>query len=294
MPTRDRPERLRTCLTALRELDYPQQLLEVVVVDDSGDGSISRVVAPFQQDLTVNLVVQPPAGPAAARNRGVTHASGECVAFTDDDCEPASDWLRRLADGLAASPSAAVGGHTLNALTENVQSTASQLLIDYIYSYYNANPAGAKFFTSNNFALRANDFREVGGFDTRFPLAAAEDRDFCDRWLASGRSLRYVPDAIVRHSHSLTLRSFARQHFNYGRGALQFHTSRAARNRAPVKREPLTFYLNLLKAPWKQPNRSVRLSALLFLSQFANAAGYYYAKHLGRQQGVHPAQTAGT
>jgi GT2 family glycosyltransferase len=158
------------------------------------------------------------------------------LAFTDDDCRPAPDWLSTLGVRFAGAPDHAVGGRTLNALPDNRYSAASQLLIDYLYAYYNANGGLARFFASNNVALPRDRFHAVGGFDDRWPLAGGEDRELCDRWLQGGHGMLYAPEAVVYHAHPLTLRTFCRQHFNYGRGAYYYHRARArgGGGRAPV------------------------------------------------------------
>jgi GT2 family glycosyltransferase len=76
-------------------------------------------------------------------------------------------------------------------LPDNPFSTASQLLIDYLYEYYNIDSPQSLFFASNNFAVARKLFNQVGQFDLNFPLAAGEDREFCDRWLFHGYSLYY-------------------------------------------------------------------------------------------------------
>jgi len=103
--------------------------------------------------------------------------------FTDDDCTVAPDWLQTLEIQFKKTPDCLIGDRTINAVPNNIYSTASQELINYLYSYYNAIDNRAKFFTSNNFALPTNSFQKIGGFDTSFFLAAGEDREFCDRWL---------------------------------------------------------------------------------------------------------------
>lgn len=125
----------------------------------------------------------------------------------------------RFMKNIPAVQDCMVGGRTFNALPENPYSAASQLLVDYLYTYYNADPERAGFFTANNLALPAESFRAIGGFDSTFPYAAAEDREFCDHWLHHGHRMRYAPEAVVYHAHALTLRTFWRQHCTDGRGA---------------------------------------------------------------------------
>jgi GT2 family glycosyltransferase len=275
IPTCDRPEQLAECLHCLTCLDYPRDRFEVMVVDDGSSMSLETVIAPFGGQLDVTLLRQSHAGPAIARNTGAARARGQYLAFTDDDCRPDSRWLRALARRCELTPERIIGGRTLNALTGNIYSTASQLLVDHLYAYYNSDPDRARFFTSNNWAMSADCFREVGGFDAGFFLAAGEDRELCDRWLHDGRAMSYAPEARVNHAHVLTLRAFWRQHFTYGRGAFRFHQTRARRRSARFWIEPLAFYLRLLRSAISpsRPWRSLALVALLLLSQIANATG---------------------
>lgn len=284
IPTYNRPERLATCLESLTQLNYPRDRFEVVVVDDGSEPPMDSVVAPFQDQLDVTLLRQSNAGPATARNAGAAKARGQYLAFTDDDCQPAPDWLQTLAVRFAETPNCLIGGQTLNTLSDNLYSTASQVLTDYLYAYYNSDPERSRFFASNNFALPANDFRAIGSFDTTFPLAAGEDREFCDRLLYKNYHLLYVPEARVYHAHMLTLRSFWQQQFNYGRGAFHFHQIRCQRNQEPAKVEPASFYLNLLTYPFLQRSRqpALLLAALFLVSQVAIAAGLFWER---RKQG---------
>jgi len=277
IPTYGRPQKLAVCLDALVRLKYPRDRFEVIVVDDGSQTPPKTVVTPYENQIDIRLVTQFHAGPATVRNTGAEHAQGEYLAFTDDDCAPATNWLSALTDQFSVTPDAAIGGRTINALADNLYSTASQWLIDYLYTYYNADPNQAQFFTSNNIALPADGFRAIGGFDTTFPLAAAEDRELCNRWLHHGYRLAYAPEAVVYHAHPLTLRTFFRQHFNYGRGAYHYHQVRAQRNQGPIRLEPKSFYLNLLRYPFSQiqGRRAFQLAGLLMLSQIANAAGFY-------------------
>jgi glycosyltransferase involved in cell wall biosynthesis len=281
IPTYNRPQPLQECLTALLNLDYPHNRFEVIVVDDGSSVPLQSIVEPFQSTLSLTFLRQVNAGPAKARNAGAAIAKGEFVAFTDDDCTPDAHWLMVLAKQFENSPQAVLGGKTINRLSTNLYATAHQILVDYLYLHYNANPKQARFFTSNNMALALEQFQKIGCFDTTFPLAAGEDREFCDRWLSQGYDMCYVADAVVHHAHRMTLLGFWRQHFNYGQGAFHFHTLRAQRGIGRIAVEPLSFYLNLLLYPLQQPllrSQRVLVSLLFCLSQCANTLGFFWKR----------------
>ncbi|TAG63239.1 MAG: glycosyltransferase [Oscillatoriales cyanobacterium] len=264
VPTYNRPEKLAQCLQSFVELEYPRDKFQVIVVNDSTEISVENTISPFQNGLNLTLLTQPNSGPATARNTGAFAAEGKFLVFTDDDCTVA-----------------AIGGRTVNALPDNIYSTASQQLIDYLYSYYNAIGDRAQFFTSNNFALPAEAFQKIGGFDTTFSLAAGEDREFCFRWLNLGGRAVYAPEVTVYHSHALTLRKFWRQQFNYGRGAFLFGEI-ISKSGAKGKRQHPSFYLNLLTYPFSQGSgiQKLLIAALFLVSQAGIAAGLFWEKNV--------------
>lgn len=275
IPTYCRPAQLKVVLHSLSVVDYPRAAFEVIVVDDGSEQTPDEVADPFRSSLHIQLLKQKHSGPAAARNLGVGVAKNQYVAFTDDDCAVAPDWLQKMAFRFAELSECGIGGRVSNGLPENTCSTSSQLLMDYLYGYYNSNPNQARFCTSNNLAFPTELFLKSGGFDDSFQTA--EDREFCDRWVQNGNRLIYAPDVMVYHYHDLTLRTFWKQHFNYGRGALHFRKARTQRNLKPVPIEPMSFYFQLLRYPFSKSGvkRPWSVSTLMFLSQVANALGFF-------------------
>ncbi len=290
IPTYNRPQRLKDCLNAVAGLDYPRDSFETIVVDDGSSASPEPLIEPFRDCLEIKFLAQKNAGPAAARNIAAQNAKGDFLAFTDDDCMVSPKWLSTFADNLSKNPDTLAGGLTVNALPENPFSSASQLLISYLYQYYEDNAGMSRFFTSNNIAVPTTIFNRMGGFEVTRLRATAEDREFCYRWLHHGYRMAYIPEALVYHAHNLTLRSFYYQHFNYGRGAFYYHNSRARRSGEGVKIEPLSFYMNMMRYPFLQHDRRRAFSsaALLTISQAANASGFLWEKIRQRLFGSFP------
>jgi glycosyltransferase involved in cell wall biosynthesis len=278
IPTRGRPEQLRRCLESLARVDWPAESFEVLVVDD-GDGGLDEAAVQAAA-ANARLIRQEHAGPAAARNRGAHEAKHERLAFVDDDCTVTPGWLAGFERALDEHPGAAAGGAVVNGLPGNVFSTATETMIAYMYE-----ASAERFVTTNNLAVPRAPFLELGGFDAAFPLAAAEDRDFSQRWLASGAEIVTASEAIVEHAHELSLRGFVRQHFAYGRGAYLYR-SRDTRTR---KRGTARFYRELVSQPLRSKGPgAVRLSAALAVSQLATAAGYAFERIYGRTTTLRP------
>jgi GT2 family glycosyltransferase len=271
VPTYARPDRLRDCVAALHALEYPRDRVEIIVVDDGSPTPVT-LGAPPPDGIDLKVLRQENAGPARARNAGARAARGEVIAFTDDDCRPEPGWLAHLVDALLKEPAALAGGHTINALSDNVWAEASQILVDFLYDYFPSARGLQPFFTSNNIAARAETYWKVGGFDETFRLSAGEDRDLGERWTGP---LRWVPDARVQHYHALDPKSFVRQHHAYGRGAAHLSRRREERGGAAARPEPLGFYGRMVGFPLKRHGwiRGLPISALLAVSQVATLTG---------------------
>jgi GT2 family glycosyltransferase len=274
VPTRDRPRQLATCLAALAAQALSAESFDVVVVDDGTATPLDPVLDTWRGRLGLRVLRREGAGPAAARNAGAAAARGAYLAFTDDDCVPASGWLNALLQTLRRRPGAMVGGRTTNLLADSAWAAASQLIVDIAYDYYNPDPENARFFASNNMAVETRAFHDLGGFAPTF--RTSEDRDLCDRWRESGRLLVFAPEAAIGHAHQLDFPAFWRQHVGYGRGACRF--LRAHRRRTPGSStlEP-RFYTGLVPRAARLARgrpAAASLAGPLTVWQLANTAGF--------------------
>jgi glycosyltransferase involved in cell wall biosynthesis len=274
IPTYNRPQALAACLEACARLDFPRDQFEVLVVDDGSSQPLGPVVAAFQDRLAITLLIQSNSGPGLARNAGALRASGKYLAFTDDDCTPDPNWLRALAAYFESRPDGAVGGLVFNQLADDLCASATHVITEVICNFEGRAGSQSRFFTTNNLVVPTEAFLAAGGF---FEYGYGEDREFCDRWVSQGRSLAYVPQAVVYHAHPMTLRYFLGKHAIYGRGAYRYHQARARRSRGWYRFEPFSSLL-LLRYPLRQRWgwRGLQIGGLLVLSKIANALGFFY------------------
>ena len=268
---------LAECLKALAAQTLPRERFEVIVCDD---GSEVPLVSALQDtlatlgDLRVTFVRQHNSGPAAARNRGAEAAQGEYLAFTDDDCRPAPDWLEKLLQHFTEKNNTLIGGGMCAASTSSTYARATQRIMNFVYADQ-ARSGGMLLFSTSNLAMNARAFRDLDGFSPRFRLAAGEDYDLCARWYHEGGELMYVPEALIVHDPPLTFGGFLRQHFRYGRGLLLMRKRLRERGGAvrPGK-VPGSYHLRLILSPirWRPPF-GVGHALLIALAQFATIAG---------------------
>ena len=271
VPTYNRPAGVRRLLEAIENQQYPRERFELVLVDDGGREPLTDVERQYRGRLQLKLIRQPNRGCGPARQLGVDHAAGTYLAFTDDDCCPAPDWLARLASAFAEHPHHAIGGNTVNALEANAFAEATQFIVALLTTHGAAPDGSIRYCPTSNIAFPAAEFRSAGGLDPSWKNSGGEDRDLCARWLQAGFALYYQPAAVVHHFHALTARQFLRQHFRYGRGAWLFH-------RADAGYESHGFYRKLLTGPFHQyaAAQATRVAAAVLLAQFATTAGFVF------------------
>jgi glycosyltransferase involved in cell wall biosynthesis len=275
VPTFNRPEQMAGCLESLAAIDDPCDAYEVLIVDDGGSAELGEVIRCAAPPMETRLLRQTNRGPGAARNTGAREAQGHWLAFTDDDCRPRAGWLNGLRAELEQGQDVLAGGRTTNQLSHNVFSSASQIVVDAAYRYFNRDRRRGRFLASNNMGVWRERLLAVGGFDEQF-RPASEDRELCDRWTWRGGRIVWTEDAVVEHSHDLTFESFLLQHYRYGRGAARFHRARAARGTGHIL-DDISFHwhwVDLLLRPALASNRPVAILALLACWQAANTAGF--------------------
>jgi glycosyltransferase involved in cell wall biosynthesis len=283
--TRDRPQRLASCLESLAAQDYPRERFEVIVVDDGGHSQLDQMTRRYRQRLELSILERQSGGRSAARNQGVARACGELVAFTDDDSEPDPGWLRALATRHAAVPGDALGGSTLSLSATNPYARVSGLILDLAYSHQNGRfPRGARFFAANNLALPADRLRMLGGFNPQ--LRISEDRELCDRWVEHGFGMTFVPEAVIRHATPTTLRDFCRKQFGYGRGAFAYQGARWRRGLG-LSGFDSSFYRGPLRETARElvTQRDSKGLALLIAWQAMTAAGFAWEATLAPWRG---------
>ena len=275
VPTMNRPGSLAACLGSFMQLDYPLEDWELIVVNDGGTSSFATITPKIEHMLPLRLLHIEHGGPAAARNAGIRIATGDYLAFTDDDCRIAPDWLRCLTEGFAETGADALGGKTLNPFPDDTGACASQHLIDFFYDYLQDRSGNALMLVSNNAAYHRPALETVGGFNESFPLAAAEDLELGYRVVAHGFRQKYYPKATVFHDHPLTWQGHLKQQFRYGRGGYYFQREQQEQHTQIPLRSSRPFYLALGRSLWRN-GLLWRLAVIVLLGQIIYRVGKVY------------------
>jgi GT2 family glycosyltransferase len=229
--TRGRARDLARALGALGRADPAPG--EIVVVDnDPADPATRAAVEAFGG---ARYVAEPRPGLSVARNAGLRAASGELIAFVDDDTAVHPGWLERLLAGFETPRVLAVTGLVLPAELETRAQVVFESTMGGAGRGYRPIRFDEAFFEPQvrfgvpvwaigagaNMAFRREAFERVGDFDERLGAGAtgcSEDSELWYRVLAAGGECRYVPDSVVLHWHRRDDAALRRQAHDYLRG----------------------------------------------------------------------------
>jgi GT2 family glycosyltransferase len=200
---------LRDCLEGIRQLEYPD--VEAIVVDDGSTDGCAAIAAEYG----VRVIRTENRGLSAARNTGWQAATGEIVAYLDDDARPDPHWLRYLAWAFHTTPHAGIGG-------PNIAPPGDGWIAECV-----ANAPGgpmhvllsdtlAEHIPGCNMAFRRSALAAVGGFDVRF-RTAGDDVDLCWRVQDRVGTIGFHAGAMVWHHRRNSVRTYWRQQLGYGR-----------------------------------------------------------------------------
>jgi glycosyltransferase involved in cell wall biosynthesis len=202
--TLNRGEQLERCLKSLMELSHPN--IEILVIDN---GSTNVFIPEINYRYPTRFFQQPIQGLSYGRNLGMHHATGELVAFIDDDAFAQVDWIRNAITHFRNAKVACVTGRIIpvdssgRPLMEQKQSFPNSEE-RFIFDIKNFDPIKASAGTGSNFLIRRSllsqyRFSELLG--SGVPVGGAEEQLLFFQIIDSGGTIVFEPDAIVYHEY---------------------------------------------------------------------------------------------
>jgi len=183
---------LNVCLARLCQQSYPHDRFEVIVADNGSDCDLATLQGLIAD--RARLVFASVRGAGPARNAGVAAARGGILAFTDADCEPASDWLE---SGVSALREDSFVGGSVTVTVRDVERPTPAEAVELAFGFQIARYAKSRgFVASCNLFVTRDDFHRVGGFLAE----VSEDVEWCWRAQALGLQLTFDPNIRIAHA----------------------------------------------------------------------------------------------
>jgi glycosyltransferase involved in cell wall biosynthesis len=219
VPVYNNAHHLSRVVQALLQQDYPRDRYELIFVDN---GSVDNSLEILQRCPELSVYSEAEPGSYAARNRGISHARGEILAFTDSDCFPHAGWLKSIDRALSADhaklvlgPRLSVGSSSCVRLLASYENNKTQLVCrsDDPSVYYGY---------TNNMAVKKPVMDRIGPFlqldrgaDTIFVSRVAQTFS-CD-------AVSYCPEMFVQHAELNSVRNYCKKMKTYGRSRTANH-----------------------------------------------------------------------
>ncbi len=200
---------IRDACEGVRRLAYPDY--DVVVVSDGSTDATASIA----QEYEFRVICTPNRGLSNARNTALAAATGEIIAYLDDDAHPDPHWLQYLAAAFLRSSHVGIGG-------PNIAPAGDGPIADCVAN----SPGGpvhvlldddeAEHIPGCNMAFRTAALRAIGGFDPRY-RSAGDDVDICWRLQAQGWTIGFSHAAMVWHHRRNSVRMYWKQQVGYGK-----------------------------------------------------------------------------
>ncbi|HTA30996.1 MAG TPA: glycosyltransferase, partial [Candidatus Cybelea sp.] len=215
IPVLNKIELTRKCLQALRQ-NTPAELCEVIVWDN---GSTDGTQAFFQQQLASSDAVryfrsEENLGFVGGNNAAAQHARGRHIVFLNNDTEPQPGWLEALLQTVASSAEIGAVGAKLIYPNGKLQEAGGIIFSDASGWNYGRTedpgdprfnfPREVDYCSAACLLVRAELFRQLGGFDSRYAPAYYEDTDLCFGLRQAGYKVVYQPRCQVIHHEGAT------------------------------------------------------------------------------------------
>lgn len=231
---RDEAAGIDRLLAALSALDYPEERLFLVLVDDcSGDGTGERLERWCEGRPRAGAHrLERWGGKPAALNHGIAAApAAELVVTCDADLVPHADSIRRLVEPFADETVAAVAGYLRPCNADEgaiaryaaVEAWTHQLITSAGKDRLGLNPPASGFSAYRRSALEQIGFFEVAGRGEDLVATVALTR--------AGWRTRFAPESVADNIVVHRLRDYWRQHLRWARST--FDATRRQPRRGP-------------------------------------------------------------
>lgn len=192
VPVYNASEFIRKLLDRLLGQDYPKDRCEFIIVDNNSKDDTKDIIREYPFVLAKEDDIQ---SSYAARNKGLSIAKGDVIAFTDADCQPVVSWLRNGVEALVDGEADVVAGNV--EFVYSPKPTAAEIFDSLTHMQMESEVKNKGVAPTANIFTTRKMFDNIGLFDSR--VKSGGDVQWTRKATQSGYKLIYCKDAIVKH-----------------------------------------------------------------------------------------------
>ncbi len=221
VPTRNEEKNLPRLFQSLRQLNYPKDKLELIIVDG---GSTDQTVT-LAKNFGAKVLSNTRKIRGAGCKIGVAKAKGQLVAFTDADCVVPKNWLKDLLPFFNQKEVASVGGPNVTPKDDTPFAKAAGEVVTLLtrpgsrYGYQGHQVTEIYHNPGCNVLYLKKAILKVGNFNPRLLTCEDEELDF--RLLQAGYRLLFTPQVVVDHYRRPTYKKIFIQAYRFAIGRVQ-------------------------------------------------------------------------
>jgi cellulose synthase/poly-beta-1,6-N-acetylglucosamine synthase-like glycosyltransferase len=159
------------CLESLLSQDYPQDRLDIIIVDDRSEDNTADIVSGFLEghdNLRLISITESPGnltGKENALKTGIEHSTGEIILSTDADCRAPAGWVRSMVSHFTGGVGLAAGF----SITESRGAFSALQSLDHLFLIGIASGLAGlgrpQSCIGNNIAFSREAYEQIGGYD---------------------------------------------------------------------------------------------------------------------------------
>ena len=261
------------CIKVLVNQTYPKDSYEVIAVDNGSTDDSVNIIKKYPVKLLFEKKIQ---SSYAARNKGIIHAKGEIIAFTDSDCIPSENWISEGIKKMDSSGADILGGKIEFYFSH--KRTAAELYDSIRNMNAEKSINKNKVAPTANLFVKATLFKMVGLFPQH--IQSGGDYQWTSKATKNGYLIIYAPNAIVKHP-ARTLIPLLKKQYRISSGALDIWIDK----KYPILKiiasmiilliPPNIFSLNSIISKRKYPYTKEKLFIIWSIGYLCNILGFF-------------------